>query len=303
MKKKIGVVLALVLLFPVVFIFGAVLLNGRTQSDTHFQRSAMLAAPPKPLRESVTLKVVTFNVQDLIPVGKNRPERMRAIGAILTELDPDIVGFQEAFIRKDREILLDALAGSRLRYYEYFPSATVGSGKLIVSAFPVVEAWFHRYTQSNCWYDFKEGDWWAGKGVGLARLELPHNLGYLDFYDTHLQAGYPGNGYETVRQAQVFELAGFVKDSATGTSPALVVGDMNYFVGSPEHQIAVEAGWERLMTIDSGIDHIFAMNNPRYRFEVLDTIAIERDIPVAGGTTPLSDHRGYMTTLRITPLG
>jgi hypothetical protein len=49
------------------------------------------------------------------------------------------------------------------------------------------------------------------------------------------------------------------------------------------------------------IDHIFAVQNPRYRFEMLETIPIQRQIAVSGGTSELSDHTGYFLRVRIHP--
>ena len=51
------------------------------------------------LIKPVTLKIVTFNIHDIYFVSTDRTERMRAIANKLSGLDPDIVGFQESFIR------------------------------------------------------------------------------------------------------------------------------------------------------------------------------------------------------------
>lgn len=290
---------------PLVILSAAAPFNAWTPSETDLSKSALLAAPPAPVQAPLTLKIVTFNIQDLFVVGRDRPARMRAIGEALTELDPDIVGIQEAFIEPERQVLFDALEGSRLKYRQYYPSGAVGSGLLTLSAYPIVEAFFHRYGDACPWWKVHQGDWWGGKGVSLARLELPGGAGYLDFYDTHAQAGYGEHGgYRGVRTAQMRELAAFVRASATGTSPAFVVGDMNCRPGSVDFETAVaQANLERLMTMDTGIDHILAIENPRYVFEVVDTKPIEKMIPVGDRTTALSDHTGYLSTVRIVPEG
>jgi hypothetical protein len=96
-----------------------------------------LGKPLHGLTKPVILKLVTFNLKDTPVVGADRPERMRAIAAKLCTLDPDIVGFQESFIEKDRNILIEKLKkGSRLQYHQYYPSRVAGSGLLISSAFP-----------------------------------------------------------------------------------------------------------------------------------------------------------------------
>lgn len=288
---------------PLVFLSVAAPFNARTIAEADLSKSVLLAKPPAPLQEATTLKIVTFNIQDLIVVGMDRPERMRAIGEVLTELDPDIVGMQESFVEPERQVLLDALGNSRLKYHQYYPSGTIGSGLLTLSAYPITEAFFHRYVQGGKWWKPYHGDWWAGKGVSLARIELPNGAGHVDFYDTHAQAGYSSpDEYVETRKEQMTELARFINASVTGTSPAFFVSDMNCSPGSAPFEIAVnEAKLERVMKMDTSIDHIFAVTNPRYAFEVIDTQPIHKIIPVGDRTTSLSDHTGYMSTVRIVP--
>ena len=252
----------------------------------------------------VVLKIVTFNIHDMYVESDDRPERMRAIADKLCELDPDLVGFQEAFIKKDRRILIERLRkGSRLAHHQYYPSGVVGSGLLICSAHPIAEHGFFKFSESNPFYKIKEGDWWAGKGVALARVELADGGVLLDFYNTHAQASYGNPAYKIIRKKQMAEVAGFINRTRTRVGPLLLVGDMNCWVGQEDFKTVVQgADLRRTMKIPSRIDHIFAGNDPRYAIEVLGTVAIEGEIAVKGGTSALSDHRGYMSTLRIVPV-
>ena len=315
--------LAVLLVLPLVLVTGVALFNGRVEADTRFQRSRLLAEPPPPLVAPVTLRVVTLNIADGYLFTANRPERMRAIAALLRELDPDLVGLQEAFIESDRQLLLDGLRGSRLTQHVRFPGATVGNGLLILSAHPIEEAWFHRYAASNPWYRIWEGDWWAGKGIGLARVALPGG-GYVDFFDTHAQAGRGNPANETVRLGQMGELARFVRAARTPGAPGFVVGDFNTRPGQPDYELAVrDAPLERAMDLPSEIDHIFAVRDPGYRFEVLETRELAGVTRGSGPTlfldrapgpgelwdmafgapedTPISDHPGYLSVVRIVP--
>ena len=73
----------------------------------------------------VTLKVVTFNIQDLF-VASDREQRMRAIGRAL-EAAPDLIGLQEAFDAGRREQLeaeLERVSGAA---YESVYSSVMGS--------------------------------------------------------------------------------------------------------------------------------------------------------------------------------
>jgi endonuclease/exonuclease/phosphatase family metal-dependent hydrolase len=322
-----GLFLMVPALMLAVIVFSLILLNGRTGAETDYSGSRYLAEPPPPpLTRPITLKLVTFNIANAYLFTTNRPERVHAIGAKLTELDPDIVGLQEAFIAKDRELLYAALKDSRLKHFVRFPSAVLGNGLLILSAWPIEEAYFHRFEKSNPWYKFHEGDWWAGKGVGMARIRLPDGAA-IDFYNTHAQAGrrHPTR-YLEVRTSQMQGLARFVNETKCGTGPAFVLGDFNTSMGRRDMEEAVSgAHLERIMRIDTGIDHVFAVRNPRYRFEVLSTDVIDGRVQGTKGhvflcrpptfeemkriyfgpgeETTLSDHHGYMTTVRVMPAG
>jgi endonuclease/exonuclease/phosphatase family metal-dependent hydrolase len=276
------------------------------------------AAPHVPLQ----LKIVTFNIADGYLFTANRAERMRAIGALLTKLDPDIVGLQESFVSGDRKILLQALSRSRLRYHAEYPAATVGNGLLTLSAFPITEVYFHRFKNSNPWYKIHQGDWWSGKGVGLARIRLPSGR-KIDFFNLHAQPDRRDAANRRVRALQMEEMAVFVNRSTSDAVPALVVGDFNTGIEAPDLRQAMnKARMHPAVTLDTGIDTILAVDAPGYGVKVIDTIRLAG---VAQGSaaaifldraptlvelwrmrfgpaemTPLSDHHGVMSTLSIT---
>lgn len=304
MLKKAALGCALIVLAFVLFFTGALVYNVRTPPDTDYSQSRLLLAAPEPLTEAITLKAVTFNVQDLGIVSKHRPERMAAIARTLRKLDPGLVGIQESFIEKDRAILIDGLRNTRLIHHRYFPSGTSGSGLLILSAYPIVEAYFHRYTKNGKWYKLWHGDWWAGKGVALAQIELVPGKAYLDFYNTHAHARYGTTEYDGVRLQQMEELAEFINATSMKSAPAILVGDMNCRQDTEQYEaVRIGAGLVRLMTIDSRIDHIFGVSNPRYTFETISTEEIDEAFTLGEEEVPLSDHKGYISTIRIAPVG
>jgi sphingomyelin phosphodiesterase 2 len=178
----------------------------------------------------------------------------------------------------------------------------VGSGLLIASAFPIRETSFHQYEDSNPSYKVWEGDYWAGKGVALARIELPKSNGYVDFFNTHAQAGYGNPEYKIVRERQLIELVKFMNKSRENIAPAFLVGDMNCEPGEDALEIPIkDAHLLRIMKIDSGDDHIFAIKNSNYSIKTLDTIRIDGVIMIDKEPIPLSDHSGFMTTVQISP--
>lgn len=271
--------------------------NPRIGAETDLAKSTLLEAPPPPLREPVTLKVITFNVQNLWLVGRDRPNRMRAIGEKLAELDPDIVGFQEVFVPEERQLLIDALAPTRLTHIEYFPSGTVGSGLMLASAFPIAESFFHRFSVSNKWYHLWEGDFWAGKGIAVSRVKTP--AGIIDVFNTHAQADYGMQRNVDVRAIQMQEAAQFMEQAATGTAPALALGDWNCREGEPEYDRLIgDASLIRLMDYKPSIDNVFAIEDADYRFELVGFEVLHDHKGLR-----LSDHDGYMATVRITPAG
>lgn len=298
------VIAIFILTCPICLVLLAAVFNGRMPTQADFRQSLLFTNLPKPLDHPITLKVVTFNVHGLYVASRDRAERMQAIADTLTSLDPDIVGLQETFVENDRMILSEGLGNSRLKYQKYYPSATVGSGLLVLSAFPIVEGYFHRYVQNGKWYKLYHGDWWAGKGVALARLALPNKAGYVDFYNTHAHAGYGGTEYDEDRKAQMLDLSRFVDASGLKVAPAIVVGDMNCRPGSDAFNTATQKGrLERLMDCMSEIDHIFGVQNGQYTFSVLNTQPIQKLIKIGKARqTPLSDHTGYMSTIKIEPI-
>ena len=300
--------LALLLTFLAVLVYveGRVYLHkGDIGTETNFKdKSALLKSPPAGLKAPITLKVVTFNIQDTWVVGQDRPERMRAIGTKLSLLDPDLVGFQEAFIEEDMVIMKEELKETRLKHWQYYPSGAVGSGVYIASVWPIKEVFFHQYTVAGPWWKIWEGDGAAGKGVGLARIELPEGQGYIDLFNTHAQAGYGNLSYEDpVRVTQLTELADFVNGARLPTCPTLLTGDFNSHPDYKSYKTMVErAKLERLMTTeDSRIDHIFAVKDPAYKYEVLNTERIYEKWSIRGKELELSDHSGWISTIRITP--
>lgn len=266
-------------------------------------KSALLKSPVAPLHAPLTLKIATFNIQDTWVVGQNRPERMRAIGTKLSILDPDLVGFQEAFIEKDIAILKEELKSSRLQHWQYYPSGAVGSGVLIASVWPIVEVFFHQYTVAGQWWKIYQGDGAAGKGVGLARVQLPDGAGYIDLFNTHAQAGYGNSYYDVVREQQMTEFGQFISGARLPTCPTFAVGDLNARIGEPDYEAAIKNGkLKRLMLKESRIDHILAVDDPAYSYEVLDTEEIAEHFSIRGKELELSDHSGWMSTIRITPI-
>ncbi len=223
--------------------------------------TAPLAHALKPLiRESANyrqaarlpLRVLTLNIWG-IPIAADRPERMKAIGEQITALDPDVAALQEAFMPEDRERILAFLAPRRWPYSHYFSSGLIGSGLMIISRYPIVDAGFYRFRLTGRPERILEADFYAGKGIGFVRLQTP--AGVLDVFDTHALAQYTAEAaddYTAHRATNLYEMARFIQ-ARSGSNPALFCGDLN---NRPD-----QLGY-RLVTLLSNITDCYAYMNP-----------------------------------------
>jgi hypothetical protein len=96
-----GCVAGLAVVVPLI---GTGCLSLRAPSPTELSGSAQLATAPPGLSEPVTLRVLTMNVWGLKFLSDHRAERMPAIGARLAQLEPDLIGLQEATAGNGRPV-------------------------------------------------------------------------------------------------------------------------------------------------------------------------------------------------------
>ena len=297
------IIYAGLLILPIILAVAAcVAINFRTPCDTDLARSGFLVVPPQPGTKPFTIRIVTFNVWDLLPFGTMRGLRMEAIGKQLSKLKPDVIGFQEAFHEGDRSILLKGLEGAGLVHHKYFRSGLVGSGLLVVSRYPIEEAFFSRYSRWGKAHKIWHGDWWAGKGVCLVRLRLPEGKGLLDFFNTHTHGNYGNDEYDDVIQSNLRECASFINKASTDGATAVAVGDFNCASDSPQLKtLATNARLVRAMKLNTNLDHIFLKENPTHDFRTVETLPIQGIVEADGKTIGLSDHSGYLTVLHAAP--
>ena len=266
--------------------------------------SQLKGQPPKTWAQHRTLRMLTYNVHDLYIASDNRPERMRSIGAFIAKLEPDFVALQEAFIESDRDLLLRELMHTKLKHSKYYESGLVGSGLLVISAYPIEAANFRRFSRNGKCYKPWHGDWWAGKGVALARLRLSQDE-YIDLFNLHVHARYdfthPDDEYLLDRLSQIKEIKGFVRDLSVSSIPALILGDFNATFSSRE--LASLRGGVRLLssTHQDLIDLILWRRVADYRVDTLSTEIKRPTLMVDGVSLPLSDHPAIISTVMIKP--
>ena len=184
---------------------------------------------------ATTLNIVTLNTHLLPEVAIHVAGRRGAgdyrAGAIPGRLAGyDILGLCETFDNERTEILLAAFqeqAGTEWHHVRS-PQRTErlsAGGLLLISRFPIEE---------SHWLQFENAsritqDGLARKGVLHARLRIaPGENGLVDCFLTHLDSQ-----VQSVRLAQVREMAAFMTEHSTPERPMILLGDLNITADPP----------------------------------------------------------------------
>lgn len=321
--KLLVYLLTILVGLPMLIILVGAPFNLRTDANENFSESKLLQQANLEFSEAIELKIMTYNIANARGFTTNQRERIAAVADLLVALDVDIVGLQEVFIKKDRQFLFDKLSKTPLKYYAEYPAGFLGNGLVILSKYPIEEFYFHRFKANNPWWKVWEGDWWAGKGIGLARIKISED-NYIDFYNVHAQAYRDNQASDDVRLEQFKEASQFLNTASLKNSPAFFLGDFNTQQHKPDYEYAKQhSQLVRLMSINSDIDHITARENILFNFDVIDTQEItgttlgsrpgkfysRAPTPFEfwemhygkGEMTDISDHPGYLSTIKITP--
>ncbi len=296
--KRICKFLAVVLLL-LVLIGGGRLAWRYQQVDPAQRMAAPLAAEAVMLEESRELTVMTLNLAGMPLFSADRYERYRALGAVITIHDPDIVVLQEAGDAQERARLIEELEYTGLQHHTYFESSVYGSGLLVLSAYPIAETAFHRFTANTPWYALWSPGWWQGRGVGLARLALAPDQ-YLDCYVFKLD-----DRADALRAQQWEETLAFIWQSREAAIPALLAGDWGLLGGEALQTTSSDTGLVLASLIEgnSGTTalHFLGDAEAAYTHELLESNRQEATFVKNQETLRLSSSEIYWSTLRIMP--
>ncbi len=146
--------------------------------------------------------------------------RLDAIRSVLTELQPDICGFQEVWTepgRNQAEILAAefgmygafAPAPVLARWRRDVPDRTIGTGNAVISRWPI--------KSGICQLP---GD--DGRNMLHAAIDAP--AGRIDFFTTQLTSEI---GRSAERRDQVADVAKYIRDKRNGLYPPILTGDLN----------------------------------------------------------------------------
>jgi sphingomyelin phosphodiesterase 2 len=215
--------------------------------------------------DDTSIRILTFNVWGLKYISKFRTQRITHVAKSISTstAPPDIICLQELFTYGDY-LLLRRLTRSTLSYGKFYHSGIFGGGLVVLSRWKIVESRMVRYALNGRPSAFWRGDWFVGKGVACAKIELPRTFWasdaqgsadgavreerkvkrerYLEVFNTHLHAPYdegePGKDtYSCHRVAQAWEIAGLMRRAIERESLVLGCGDFNMVVGGLEWRV------------------------------------------------------------------
>ncbi len=255
-------------------------------STTTLAEKDFTAEAKKPLAE-YTFKVITYNIcglPDLITYGRNlapMDKRFKYIGRNLRRYD--IIGLQEAFVKK-KSIIENELGA----YYQVHGTDTgvanpIGSGVMIFSRWPIYRSHYEKWRKSV------GPDALSHKGFVLATTKIGKDL-MIDVYNLHAQAG---GSKEKIDIDNMYQLANAMKKLSVGDgNPILLIGDFNCRFGDEQCSVLLkETGVTNVMDGQKGVDHIFyRTNNSGWNIEV-ESHAVVFDKKFNGKR--ISDHEGF----------
>ncbi|CEF63617.1 Sphingomyelin phosphodiesterase 2 [Strongyloides ratti] len=177
----------------------------------------------------IQLKVATLNCWAIkVPLfgSKDREKRIKAIADYLHDSDYDIVAFQELWAESDYNYILDVVK-KIFPFTHYFHNGYTGSGTCIFSRHRIISTFKHCYSLNGFAHHIHRGDWFGGKLIGMAEIQVGSIK--IALYTTHLHAEYDrkNDTYLPHRIIQAYEVGQFVRYSSRGADVAIVTGDFN----------------------------------------------------------------------------
>lgn len=190
----------------------------------------------------LSINILTFNCWGLKYLAKWRKERLDEIGRSIatTVPTPEIVGLQECWTQEDY-LAIRRQTRHILPYGKFYYSGIFGGGLAILSKWPIIESNMVRYPLNGRPTAFFRGDWFVGKGVACASIQIgPGRENTVEVFCTHLHAPYerePNDSYMCHRIAQAWEIARLMRAAAERGHPIIGLGDFNMVPLSLAHQL------------------------------------------------------------------
>lgn len=292
-----------------------------------FAVAALLFSAPVLGKELGRVKILSYNIWGVF-IAPARKTRAELIGKEIAKLNPDIIGFQEAFNSKHREIILKDLEQSGWgKPYSYYQKKWYGPGSWIVSKHPFEETAMLVYPVNGTVFD---SDYYAKKGAAYARVKTPY--GPIDFFATHMIARYTlshdiqGNVVEedwikTDRLLQAEQIAWFVqkKNQESKVRSLVAVGDFNSppilleyglfknlsGMNNTVDEIGISncAPGMRRCKLEQRIDHVFYQNyqgqSGFYLKPIKAEIVFQEKVKSGDTAVKMSDHDGLLVEFAV----
>jgi len=258
------------------------------------------------------MQILTFNTWGS-PYSEQRAERTIALGEVLKLINPDILLLQEVYLPSHRQSITSILK-EVWPHRHHFASSVLGSGLYTFSRYPIIDASYYRFRLTGKPERLRQGDYYAGKGVGLTRIETPQ--GVLDVYNCHTHAQYDeddDNEYAIFNETNLYEAARFIYTNSQ-TNPVIVAGDLNTQPHQLGYAILTQFGGlvDAYVQANGQHDPTFARSNPYVlatRDQTLDYVLV-RDVDVKKAELTLtetipgvipaySDHYGILAEISL----
>lgn len=257
------------------------------------------------------LRVVSFNVWGL-PAGlaEHREARIARIGPALAALRPDVVALQEVWRAADGERLRADLAAAGLNHALHLDDGLLGAGLLLISRYPLESTRFTPFEAAGKPHKPFHGDWYARKGVLVARVTTP--AGVVLLAGTHLHARYGTDEYLPVQAAQALQVVEAVGDFGRrpptlagdpARPPLILAGDLNARWGTLPLRLVLGGAGLRPVDPGLGIDWILVRDGGALEVRVREAgEALTEAVDLGAGVrAPLSDHPAVVADLELLP--
>lgn len=135
-----------------------------------------------------SLRILSLNCWGLKFISKLRNERLTEIGVQIAAASPrpDIVGLQECWTQQDYNVIREKTQHI-LPHGKFYHSGIFGGGLVILSRWPIIESNMVRYPLNGRPAAFYRGDWFVGKGVACARIQMgPSPKDIAEVFCTHV---------------------------------------------------------------------------------------------------------------------
>ncbi|KAI1301959.1 Sphingomyelin phosphodiesterase 2 [Halotydeus destructor] len=186
--------------------------------------------------ENMLLKVITLNCWGLKFISSHREQRIKSIAQHLKEQDYDIVFLQELWCQADFDHIKST---ANLKFAHYFKTCSIAgtSGLAVFCRWLPDSVHFEPFLVNGSPFKPQHGDWYAGKGVGYARVILDQIR--LHLFCTHLHAQYDddeqiSHQYSIHRMCQAYQLGKFINLATETAAKAkdkrdliVLAGDLN----------------------------------------------------------------------------